>query len=85
MHDIAKRRVPEHYRAFKRLKQGLTEVQFLRCRNLTEVFMIHVDAGYTGAGAFSAQQNGDGLAVIAYFSQRFNDSQRHHSATLKES
>ena len=47
-------------------------------------FAIHVDASEAGAGAFLAQRNGDDLAVIAYFSQRFNDSQRHNSATRQE-
>ena len=46
--------------------------------------MIHVDASGTGEGAFLAQHKGEDLVIIAYFSHRFNDSQRHHPATLKE-
>lgn len=34
---------------------------------------------------FLAQQDGDDLKIIAYFSHRGNKSQLHHSATMKKS
>ena len=56
----------------------------LQFREFSRDFVIHVDASDAGAGAFLAQHKGEDLAIIAYFSHRFNDSQRHYSATLKE-
>ena len=47
-------------------------------------FVIHVDASEAGAVTLLAQHKGEDLVIIAYFSHRFNDSQRQYSATLKE-
>ena len=46
--------------------------------------VIHVDASEGDEGAFLAQHKGGDLVIIAYFSHRFNHSQRHYSATVKE-
>lgn len=48
-------------------------------------FVIHVNASEAGAGASLAQQEDNNVGSVAYFSQRFNDAQRHYSTTLKES
>ena len=84
INEISKRWRPEHDQAFARVKQLLTEAPVLHFPDFSKPFVIHVDASNAGAGAFLAQQNGDDLNIIAYYSQRFNDSQRHYSATLKE-
>ena len=67
------------------MTQLLTEVLVLHFPDISREFVIYVDASEAGAGAFLAQQNGDDFLIIAYFSQRFNRSQRHNSATKKES
>ena len=68
--EAAKRRSPEHDQACAKV--------------ISKDFCILVDALEAGAGAFPAQQEGDNLVIIAYFSRRFNDSQRHYSVSLKE-
>ena len=82
--EISKRWGLEQDQAFARVKQLLTEAPVLHFPYFSKSFVIHVDASNAGAGAFLAQQDGDDLKIIAYYSQRFNDSQRHYSATLKE-
>ena len=82
--EVAKRWSPEHDQACATVKQLLTQAPVLQFPDFSDDFVIHVDASEVGAGAFVAQQRGDDLAIIAYFSQRFNDSQRHYPATLKE-
>lgn len=52
--------------------------------DFSKEFVVHLDASEVGAGAFLAQKNGNDLDIIAYFSQRFNKSQQHYSATMKE-
>ncbi|CAB1104699.1 unnamed protein product [Ectocarpus sp. CCAP 1310/34] len=81
---VAKRWGPEHDKAFAEVKQLLTKAPVLHFPDFTKEFVVHVDASEAGAGAFLAQQNGDDLNIIAYFSQRFNKSQQHYSATMKE-
>lgn len=46
-------------------------------------FSIH-DASEAGAGAFLAQQKGDDLTIVAYFSQPFKDARRQFSPTPEE-
>ena len=82
--SVAKLWGPEHDEAFAKVKKLLTEAPVLHFPDFSKEFTIHVDASEAGAGAFLAQQNGDDLNIIAYFSQRFNKSQRHYSATMKE-
>lgn len=84
MKQVAKRWGPEHDRAFAEVKHRLTQAPVLHFPDFTKEFVVHVDASEAGAGAFLAQQNGDDLNIIAYFSQRFNKSQQHYSATMKE-
>ena len=81
---VAKRWRPEHDQAYATVKQLPTQAPVLQFPDFSKDFAIHVDALEAGAGAFLAQQKGDDLVIIAYFSQRFNDSQRHYPATLKE-
>ncbi|CAB1111841.1 unnamed protein product [Ectocarpus sp. CCAP 1310/34] len=82
--SVAKRWGPEHDKAFAEIKSLHTKAPVLHFPDFSKEFAIHVDASETGAGAFLAQKNGDDLNIIAYFSQRFNKSQRHYSATMKE-
>ena len=82
--EIARRWNPEHDRAFARVKLLLTESPVLRVPDFFKKFIIYVDASEAGAGAFLAQQHGDDLSIIAYFSQRVNHSQRHYSATQND-
>ena len=82
--EVAKRWRPEYDQAYATAKQFLTQAPVLQFPDFSKDFAIHVDASESGAGAFLAQQKGDDLVIIAYFSQSFNDSQRHYSATLKE-
>ena len=82
--EVSKHWGPEQDRAFARVKQLFTEAPVLHFPDFSKSFVIHVDASNAGAGAFLAQQDGDDLKIIAYYSQRFNNSQRHYSATLKE-
>ena len=82
--EVSRRWGPEQDQAFARVKQLLTEAPVLHFPDFSKSFVIHVDASNAGAGAFLASQDGDNLKIIAYYSQRFNDSQRHYSATLKE-
>ena len=82
--SVAKRWGPEHDKAFAEVKQLLTNAPVLHFPDFSKEFVVHVDASETGAGAFLAQKNGDDLNIIAYFSQHFNMSQRHYSATMKE-
>ena len=65
------------------MKHLLTLAPVLQFPNFSNDFAIHVDASEAGAVAFLAQQKGDDFVIIAYFSQRSNDSQRHYSATFK--
>ena len=65
------------------MKQLLTQAPVLQFPDFSKDFALHGDASEAGAGAFFARQKGDDLVIIAYFSQRFSDSQRHYSATLK--
>ena len=81
--EAAKRWRPEHDQAYATVKHLLTQAPVLQFPDFSQDFAIHVDASEAGAGAFLAQQKGGDL-VIANYSQRFNDSQRHYSATLKE-
>lgn len=82
--SVAKLWGPEHDKAFAEVEHLLTKAPVLHFPDFCKEFVIHVDASETGAGAFLAQKNGDDLNIIAYFSQRFNKSQRHYSATMKE-
>ena len=82
--SVAKRWGPEHDDAFAEIKQRLTKAPVLHFPDFSKEFVIHVDASEVGAGAFLAQTNGNDLNIIAYFSQRFNKSQQHYSATMKE-
>ena len=82
--SVAKRWGPEHDKAFAEVKQLLTNAPALHFPDFSKEFVVHVDASETGTGAFLAQKNGDDLNIIAYFSQHFNMSQRHYSATMKE-
>ena len=82
---VAKRWNSEHDQAYATVvNQLLTQAPALQLPDFCQDFAIHVDASEAGAEAFLAQQKGDDLVIIAHFSQRFNDSQRHYSATLKE-
>ena len=52
-------------------------------------FVIHVDASEAGVGAFLSQNADDkcstsDLRIIARFSKRFTQGQKHSSATMKE-
>ena len=71
--EVAKRWNSEHDRAYATVKQLLTQAPVLQFPDFSKDFAIHVDASEAGAGAFLAQQKGDGLVIIACFSQRFND------------
>ena len=82
--EVAKRWNSEHDQAYAKVKQLLTQAPVLQFPDFSKDFVIHVDASEAGAGAFLGQHKGDDLVIIAYFSHRFNDSQRHYSATLKE-
>ena len=82
--EVTRRWRPEHDEAYASVKQLLTQAPVLQFPDFSKDFAIHVDASEAGAGAFLAQQKGDDFVITAYFSQRFNDSQRHYSATLKE-
>ncbi|CAB1116805.1 unnamed protein product [Ectocarpus sp. CCAP 1310/34] len=82
--SVSKRWGPEHDKAFAEIKRLLTKAPVLHFPDFSKEFVFHVDASETGAGAFLAQKNGEDLNIIAYFSQRFNPSQRHYSATMKE-
>ena len=86
VNEVAKRWSPEHDQAYAKVKQLLTQAPVLQFSDfsINRDFVIHVDASKAGAGAFLAQYKGEDLVIIAYFSHRFNDSQRHYSATLKE-
>ena len=81
---VAKRWNSEHDQAYAKVNQLLTQAPVLQFPDFSKDFVIHVDASEAGAGAFLGQHKGDDLVIIAYFSHRFNDSQRHYSATLKE-
>ena len=82
--EVAKRWRPEHDQAYATVKQLLTQAPVFQFLDICKDFAIHVDASETATGAFLAQQKCDDLVIIAYFSQRFNESQRHYSATVKE-
>ncbi|CAB1101267.1 unnamed protein product [Ectocarpus sp. CCAP 1310/34] len=82
--SVAKRWGPKHDEAFAEVKRLLTNAPVLHFPDFSKEFVIHVDASEVGAGAFLAQQNGDDVNIVAYFSQRFNKSQQHYSATMKE-
>ena len=56
------------------MKQTLTLAPVVLFPDFSKDFAIHVDASEAGAGAFLAQQKGDDLVIVAYFSQRFTDS-----------
>ena len=66
------------------MKQLLTQTPVRQFSDFSKDLAIHVDASRAGAGAILAQRKGDDLVIIACFSQRFDDSQRHYCATLKE-
>ena len=82
--EVAKRWRSEHGQAYATVKQLLTQAPVLQFPDILKTYATYVDASEAGAGAFLAQQKADDLVISAYFSQRFNDSQRHYSATLKE-
>ncbi|CAB1120736.1 unnamed protein product [Ectocarpus sp. CCAP 1310/34] len=83
MKSVAKRWGPEHDEAFAEVKKLLAAAPLLNFPDFSKEFVIHVDASNAGTGAFLAQEDGDDLKIIAYFSQRFNKSQLHYSATMK--
>ena len=66
------------------MKQLLSQAPLLQFPDSSRGFVIHVDASEAGAEAILAQHKGEDLVIIAHLSHRFNDSQRHYSATLKE-
>ena len=70
---------PERDQVVVRVKQLITEATLLHFPDFSKGIVIHVDARIAGAGAFLAQQNGEDLDIIAYFSRRFDDSQRHYT------
>ncbi|CAB1116180.1 unnamed protein product [Ectocarpus sp. CCAP 1310/34] len=82
--SVAKRWGPKHDEAFAEVKRLLTNAPVLHFPDLSQEFVIHVDASEVGARAFLAQQNGDDVNILAYSSQRFNKSQQHYPATMKE-
>ncbi|CAB1120506.1 unnamed protein product [Ectocarpus sp. CCAP 1310/34] len=72
--SVAKRWGPKHDEAFAEVKRLLTNAPVLRFPDFSKEFAIHVDASEVGTGTFLAQQNGDDVNIVAYFSQRFNKS-----------
>ncbi|CAB1116229.1 unnamed protein product [Ectocarpus sp. CCAP 1310/34] len=82
--SVAKRWGPKHDEAFAEVKRLVTNAPVLHFPDFSKEFVIHVDAPEVGAGAFLAQQNGDDVNIVAYFSQRFSKSQQHYSTAMKE-
>ena len=74
----------EHDEAFEEIKRLMTEAPVLHFPDFTKDFTINVDASERGAGAYVSQRKGDDEAIVAYFSQRFNDTQARYSPTMKE-
>ena len=66
------------------MKQLLTQAPVQQFPLFPQDFARHALVSEAGAGASLAQQEGSDLVVIPRGSQRFTDSQRHYSATLKE-
>ena len=69
--EVAKRRRPEHDQAYATVKQLLTQAPVLQYFDVSKGFTVQVEASEAGADAPIAQQNGDDLEKIAYFSHRF--------------
>ncbi|CAB1114396.1 unnamed protein product [Ectocarpus sp. CCAP 1310/34] len=70
--SVAKRWGPKHDEAFAEVKRLLTNAPVLQFPDFSKEFIFHVDASELGEGVFLAQQNGDDVNIVAYFSQRFN-------------
>ena len=81
---VHKRWGPAYDQAYANVKQLPTQAPMLRFPDFHRDFVIHVDVSEAGAGAFFAQHKGEDLVIIEYFSHRFDDSQRHYSARLKQ-
>ena len=83
VNEVAKRWGPEQNKAQANVKLLLTQAPVQKFPDLSRDFVMHVDVSEAGAGASLAQHKCEDLAIIAYNSDRFNDSQRYYPATLK--
>ena len=76
-----------HDVAFEHIKRLLVSAPVLHFPDFSREFVVHVDASETGCGAFLAQPSKDddkSLDIIAYYSHRFKQGQRHYSASMNE-
>lgn len=69
--NIKKQWGHKHDEAFAQVKQLLTSAPVLHFPDFSKHFVVHVDASESGAGAFLAQNHGEDLHIVAYFSKRF--------------
>ena len=75
--------------AFQKLKGSLSEAPALHFADISGGFNVSTDASEQGVGSLLAQPSkgstiGKDLDIVAYYSDRFSPSQRHHSPTMKE-
>lgn len=75
-----------HTRAFLTMKHLLATASVLHFLDMSQEFIVHVDASDLGAGAMLTQKCGTTDATIAYFSNsaRFSVSQHRYGATAKD-
>ena len=66
--EVSKRWGPEHDQAFAQVNQLIAEAPVLHFPDFSKSFVVHVGASNAGTGAFLAQQVGDDLIIVAYFS-----------------
>ena len=68
-------------RAFREIKERMTEVLVMRLPDFTKVFEITCDASGIGIGGVLSQEK----HTIAYFSEKLNDTKQQYSTYDKGS
>lgn len=73
-----------HERAFDSLKRELTSTSFPQLPNYDLPFVIHTDASDVAVGAVLAQDPGEGLRPLAYYSKNLLPAQRTYATYDQE-
>jgi hypothetical protein len=70
--------------AFSELKKNLTTAPILAYPRAGLLYVLDVDSSLVAAGAVLAQRDGECERVVAYYSQKYNQTERQYCTTKRE-
>ncbi|XP_054281224.1 uncharacterized protein LOC128998894 [Macrosteles quadrilineatus] len=75
---------PEQTKAFEALKHAFVTAPILACPDLSQPFVLQVDASNYGLGAALTQSVNDREVVVAYASRLLSEAEQNYTTTEKE-